>query len=181
MKKAFLFLANGFEEVEALGTVDILRRSSVKVQTISIMDTKEVTGAHEIKVVADLLFSEADFSEGDAFILPGGMPGATNLDASLPLKNLLIEKYKDQKLIAAICAAPLVLGGLGFLKGRKATAYPGFESKLTGAQTSDAAVEVDGNVITGKGPALVFDFGMALVTYLRGKDVAEEVAAGLLL
>lgn len=181
MKHAFLFLANGFEEVEALGTVDILRRSGVDVQTVSITDSKEVTGAHQITVVADVTFAEANFADGDAFILPGGMPGATNLDASVPLKNLLIEKYNDKKLIAAICAAPLVLGGLGFLKGRKATAYPGFEGKLTGATATAAAVEVDENVITGKGPALVFDFGLALVTYLRGQSVAEEVAAGLLL
>lgn len=181
MKKAFLFLANGFEEIEALGTVDILRRSGVNVKTVSISDTKEVIGAHQITVLADVLLNEADFSEGDAFILPGGMPGATNLDASVALKNMLVEKYNNGKLIAAICAAPLVLGGLGFLKGRKATAYPGFESKLIGADATGASVEVDGNVITGKGPALVFDFGLALVTYLRGKDVAEEVAAGLLL
>ena len=117
----------------------------------------------------------------DAFVLPGGMPGSSNLNAYIPLKELLISKYKEEKIIAAICAAPLVLGGLGLLKGRSVTCYSGFDSKLIGATLSGGPVEVDGNIITGKGPGLVFHFGLAIVKALKGTSVAEEVASGLLL
>ena len=181
MKKAIVFLANGFEEMEATGTVDILCRGGVDVKSVSITDDRKVVGAHNMEYMADHLFSEVDFSAVDALILPGGMPGASNLNSCEPLKELLIEHYKQGKTVAAICAAPMVLGGLGFLKGRKATCYPGFEPKLIGAEVTGEAVEVDGNVVTGKGPGLVFNFGLALVTVLRGDAVAEEVAGGLLL
>ena len=181
MKKAIVFLANGFEEMEATGTADILCRGGVDVKSVSITDDRKVVGAHNMEYMADHLFSEVDFSAVDALILPGGMPGASNLNSCEPLKELLIEHYKQGKTVAAICAAPMVLGGLGFLKGRKATCYPGFEPKLIGAEVTGEAVEVDGNVVTGKGPGLVFNFGLALVTVLRGDAVAEEVAGGLLL
>ena len=109
------------------------------------------------------------------------MPGATNLNACAPLRELLQAHYAQGKLVAAICAAPLVLGGLGFLQGRKATCYPGFEDQLTGASVTGEAVEVDDNVITGRGPGLVFNFGLALVAYLQGLEKADEVAEGMLL
>ena len=180
MKKAFVFLATGFEETEAVGTIDVLRRGGIDTTVVSITDKLAVTGAHGLAVVADLLFENADFSEADALVLPGGMPGSNNLNAFEPLKELLIKQYSDKKIVAAICAAPLVLGGLGLLKGHKATCYPGFEDKLTGATVTGNAVETDSNVITGKGPGLVFDFGLALVKTLKNEAVSEEVAAGLL-
>lgn len=181
MKKAIVFLANGFEEMEATGTVDVLRRGGIDTKTVSITDERKVIGAHNMEYTADSVFTETDFSDADALILPGGMPGSSNLNDCEPLKELLIEHYKKEKIVAAICAAPLVLGGLGLLKGRRATCYPGFEPKLIGATVTGEAVEIDGNVITGRGPGLVFNFGLALVSVLKSEAVAEEVAAGLLL
>ena len=181
MKKAIVFLANGFEEMEATGTVDILRRGGVEVQTVSITNDAHVTGAHGMEYIADTVFDVCDFADVDALILPGGMPGSNNLNECEPLKALLLEHYGKGKTVAAICAAPLVLGGLGLLKGRKATCYPSFEPTLIGATPTGEAVEIDGNVVTGKGPGLVFNFGLALVSILQGEAVAEEVAAGLLL
>ena len=175
MKKAIVFLAEGFEEMEAIGTVDILRRGGVNALTASITDDLNVTGAHGIKLVADATLGAL------ALILPGGLPGSTNLNECVPLKEALLEQYRNNKIVAAICAAPLVLGGLGLLKGKKATCYPSFEPKMIGAEATGYATETDGNVITGKGPGLVFNFGLALLKALRGEAVAEEVAAGLLL
>ncbi|RHJ95132.1 DJ-1 family glyoxalase III [Parabacteroides bouchesdurhonensis] len=181
MKKAYVFLATGFEEMEAIGTADVLRRGGIDAKTVSITGEKNVTGSHGMVFVADLLFAETSFSDADALILPGGMPGSTNLNAFEPLKELLLDQYRNHKIIAAICAAPLVLGGLGLLKGRNATCYPGFEPKLIGANVTGGAVEVDGNVITGKGPGLVYNFALTLVAALKGEAVEEEVSAGLLL
>lgn len=181
MKKAIVFLAEGFEEMEATGTVDVLRRGGIETRTVSITSEHKVTGAHGLAILADALLSEIDASDADALVLPGGMPGSKNLNKCEPLKELLIQQYKENKLVAAICAAPLVLGGLGLLKGRKATCYPSFEPTLIGAIVTGEAVEADGNVITGRGPGLVFDFALALVAALKSEAVAEEVAAGLLL
>ena len=176
MKKAIVFLANGFEEMEALGTVDILRRGGIEVTTVSITDNPVVTGAHNVPVTADTTLGKADLAGADALVLPGGMPGAANLNDSEPVKE-----YREGKIVAAICAAPMVLGGLGLLKGRNATCYPGFEPKLIGANVTGEAVEVSDNVITGKGPGLVMNFALALVAAIKSEAVAEEVAAGLLL
>ncbi|MDH6358251.1 DJ-1 family glyoxalase III [Parabacteroides sp. PF5-9] len=181
MKKAFVFLATGFEEMEAVGTIDILRRGGIDTKVVSITGKPVVEGAHGIAVQADGLFETVDFSNADILILPGGMPGSNNLNACEPLKELLIKQYNSGKIVAAICAAPLVLGGLGILKGRKATCYPSFEPQLIGATVVEEPAVTDGNVITGRGPGLVFHFGLAIVQALQGKTVADEVAAGLLL
>lgn len=181
MKKAIVFLAVGFEEMEAVGTVDVLRRGGIETKTVSITSEHKVTGAHGMEFTTDALFSETDFSDADALVLPGGMPGSKNLNECEPLKELLIQQYKQKKIVAAICAAPLVLGGLGLLKGRKATCYPGFEPTLIGAVVTDKPVEVSDHIITGKGPGLVYNFALALLSSLKGDAVAEEVAAGLLL
>ncbi|WP_455640073.1 DJ-1 family glyoxalase III [Parabacteroides sp.] len=180
MKKAFVFLANGFEEMEALGTVDILRRGGIEVTTVSITADPVVTGAHNVPVTADTTLEKAALAGADALILPGGMPGASNLNDSEPVKEALLQQYREGRIVAAICAAPMVLGGLGLLKGRNATCYPGFEPKLIGATVTGEAVEVSDNVITGKGPGLVINFGLALVAAIKNEAVAEEVAAGLL-
>lgn len=181
MKKAIVFLATGFEETEAIGTADVLRRGGVDAKLISITGERKVEGAHHIELMADGILAETDCSDVDALILPGGMPGSTNLDACEPLKELLVEQHKEGKIVAAICAAPLVLGGLGLLKGRRATCYPGFEERMIGATPTGEAAVTDGNVITGKGPSLVFRFGLALLAALKSEAVAEEVAAGMLL
>lgn len=181
MKKAFVFLAEGFEEIEALGTVDVLRRAGIEVTTVSINNDKCVKGAHNITVTADFCFGEASFDGADALILPGGMPGSKNLNECEPLKEALLQQYRENRIVAAICAAPLVLGGLGLLKGKKATCYPGFEPTLIGAEVTGAPVVTDENVITGKGPGFVFTFALALVAAIKGEAVAEEVAAGLLI
>ncbi|MDR1357422.1 MAG: DJ-1/PfpI family protein [Tannerellaceae bacterium] len=181
MKRAVLFLATGFEETEAVGTVDVLRRGEIDVTVVSVTGERAVTGAHDVTLVADALFDEVSYESVDALVLPGGMPGSANLNACEPLKKLLTEHYAKGKTVAAICAAPLVFGGLGFVDGRKATCYPSFEPYLAGARITDEAVAVDGNVITGKGPGLVFDFALAIVSRLQGGEVKASVSAQLLL
>ena len=176
MKKAIVFLANGFEEMEALGTVDILRRGGIEVTTVSITTDPVVIGAHNVPVTAYTTLNNALLNDADALILPGGMPGASNLNDSEAVKEALLGQYREGRIVAAICAAPMVLGGLGLLKGRKATCYPGFEPKLIGANVTGEAVEVSDNVITGKGPGLVMNFGLALVAAIKNDAVAEEVA-----
>jgi len=181
MKKAYLFLATGFEEIEAVSTWDILCRGGIKVYTISITGTHTVLGAHKIPVWTDLLFEDYHCMDGDAYILPGGGPGSQMLNEHEGLKKLFVSQNEQGKLIAAICAAPMVLGGLGLLKEKKAICYPGMESTLEGAILTDQPVVKDGNIITGKGPGLAFDFGLAVLAALQGQEVADNVAADLLL
>jgi 4-methyl-5(b-hydroxyethyl)-thiazole monophosphate biosynthesis len=181
MKKVFIFLADGFEETEAVATIDILRRGGLYAISVSISEKNVVTGAHHIPVVTDQLLAETDFSAGEALVLPGGMPGASNLNNCPELKNRLKQYAAEGKIVAAICAAPLVLGGLDLLQGKKATSYPGFESSLKGAEYEKKPVVKADNIITGRGPGFVFDFALAIVEELQGKAKAEEVATGLLL
>ena len=181
MKKVFIFLADGFEETEAIATLDVMRRGGLDATSVSVTGNLLVTGAHGIAVNADTLFEKANLSAGDMLVLPGGMPGASNLNAHAGLKNVLEQYAASGKKIAAICAAPLVFGGLGLLQGKKATAYPGFESTLKGATYVNSPVVKDGNIITGRGPGFAFQFGLAIVEELQGKAKADEVAEGLLL
>jgi 4-methyl-5(b-hydroxyethyl)-thiazole monophosphate biosynthesis len=182
VKKAYVFLATGFEETEATGTIDVLRRGGVEVTTVSITGKSRVTGAHGIPVEADTLFEDIVREDADALILPGGGPGSQMLNGHAPLKQLLVQYSEQNKLVAAVCAAPLVLGGLGLLKGKKATCYPGIEPELTGAiPATDQPAVTDGNIITGKGPGLIFDFALEVLAALAGKDVAASVASDLLL
>ena len=181
MKNVALFLAKGFEEIEALATVDILRRAEISVQTVSITHGNYVEGAHGIKVTTDTVFADLDFSTVDILVLPGGMPGAKHLNEHEELKEQLKIFAERGNTVAAICAAPMVLGGLGLLEGKKATCYPGFESELTGATTTGNSVEVSGNIITGKGPGFVFDFTLQLVETIAGVEVRKRVQEGLLL
>ena len=181
MENAYVFLATGFEEIEAIGTIDVLKRAGIPTVTVSIMGEKAVTGAHNLTIQADCLLEEVSLIKASALILPGGMPGAANLNDCEALKEALLQQYRENRIVAAICAAPMVLGGLGLLKGRKSTCYPGFEERLIGAEVTGAGVAVDGNVITGKGPGFAFEFGLALVTAIKNDAVAEEVAAGMLL
>ena len=175
--KALLFLVDGFEEIEALAVVDILRRGEVDVQTVSVTGSKEVIGSHRVPVIADMLFEEAMF-DVDVLILPGGTIALNNHEG---LKAQVKAYAETGKYVAAICAAPMVLGGLGLLKGKKATAYPGFEHYLEGAQFVPEKVIVDGNIITGRGPGMTFDFGLTILEILKGKEAAQVVAGQLLL
>ena len=177
----YVFLADGFEEVEALATVDVLRRCGIEVQTVSISYSEEVTGAHGIIVKADKVLDYSMLQDADFLILPGGLPGATNLRDCEALQEVLKQHAAKGGNLAAICAAPMVLGGLGLLEGKEATCYPGFEKYMIGAKPGSLPVVQDGNVITGKGPAVAFAFGLKIAEAIKGKDAAGDVAAGMLL
>lgn len=181
MKKVFIFLADGFEEIEAIAPIDILRRAELDVITVSISDSKTVTGAHGIKVEADQLFTETTFGENDYYVLPGGYDGMLNLSAHHGVNELLKKQHSEGKKLAAICASPSVLGKLGILEGKEAICYPGFEGKLTGAVISKKSVVEDGNVITGKGPGVAVQFALKIVESLKGKETASQVSDSLML
>lgn len=177
----YVFLANGFEDIEALAPVDILRRGGVEVVTVSINDDKKVESAHGITVLADTTFEAVgDFDDADLLVLPGGMPGAKNLNEHKGVKQALLRQHAQGKRIAAICAAPLVFGGLGLLQGRKATCYPGFEGTLTGAEYTAEPVTVDGNIITGKGPGAAMAFGYQLLSYFTDEATVEAMKQGMM-
>jgi len=176
----YVHLATGFEEIEALTIVDILRRADVDVKAVSITGEKLVLGSRDITVQADMLYEDADYEDCEMIVLPGGMPGAANLGAHRGLTDHIKDFAVSGKKVAAICAAPMVLGACGVLEGHEATIYPGMEDQLKGAKPTGANVTVSGNIITGKGPALAMDFALALVEILKGADVRKEVADGLL-
>lgn len=171
MSKVYLFLADGFETVEALAPADVMRRAGIEVVTVSIMGRRNVVSAQNVPVVADALYEDICFCDSDGLVLPGGGTGTDNLSAHEPLRALLVKAHAEGKLVAAICAAPMVFGRIGILKGRKATCYPGCEGDLFGAEYTAAPVEKDGNIITGCGPGVSFDFGFAIVERLCGGDV----------
>jgi DJ-1 family protein len=175
--KVFAFLANGFEETEAVATIDVLRRAEINVITVSISNSKTVTGAHGIPVIADEIFAETDFSTADLLFLPGGMPGTKYLGEHEELKQLLLHQVNSGKKIAAICAAPTVLAKIGILDNKEAICYPGFESDLTNAVISTKTVVKSGNVITGKGPGVTIPFALEIVEELKGKAIANKIAA----
>lgn len=181
MKQLYVFLAAGFEEIEAIATLDILRRASLNVESVSISNDKDVTGAHGITVEADRLFWEVDFSEADMLILPGGMPGTKNLNAHEELKALLLAHSKAGKQLAAICAAPMIMGQLGILEGKEATCYPGNEVHLKGAILSEYMIVQDSNVITASGPGVAAEFALQIVEHYLGDEKMEEISKALLL
>ena len=183
MKESFIFLAHGFEEVEALTAVDILRRAGMPVKTVSITSSLQVTGAHGITVNCDVLYDNTLFANPFFLILPGGLPGAQNLHDFAPLQGLLRQQIDNPEgKIAAICAAPaLVLGDEGLLRGRKATCYPGFESHLRGAEYVDTPVVKDDKFVLGNGPANAMVWALNIVEEAVGTDKAIAVANGLLL
>ena len=174
MKKVYVFLAEGFEEMEAVTPVDLLRRVNVDAKFVSITGSKAVTGAHGITYMADLLFEEIE-EDADMLVLPGGMPGTTNLMAHEGLAELLVKQYDSHKWVAAICAAPMVLGALGIVMGRFATIYPGMEEYLVGADISTEEVVVSGNVITSRAPGTAIPFALKLVEVLVSESYAEHL------
>ena len=181
MKTIFVFLADGFEEIEALAPVDILRRAGLSVKTVSVMDEQVVAGAHGVPVLADVMFDEVNAEDAEMILLPGGLPGATNLDAHQGLSQMILDFAKEEKPLAAICAAPLVFGNRGLLEGKKATCYPGFETYLKGAQYTAALVEKDGNFITGKGPGAAMEFAFTIVEKYCGMDKVNELKQGMMI
>lgn len=182
MKESFVFLAAGFEEIEALTVIDVMRRAGMNVQTVSITSALQVRGAHGVTVNADLLYDNTLFSSPEWLVLPGGMPGATNLFEFSPLQGLLRNQAESKEgRIAAICAAPaVVLGQLGLLKGKKATCYPGFESMVEGAEMVDAPVVVSDKYVLGNGPANALPWALSILKEALGKEAAAKVAAGML-
>lgn len=179
--KVAVFFADGFEEIEAITAVDIIRRSEIEVETISINESNSVKGAHGVIVNTDSVISETgSFEEYDAIVIPGGLPGATNLRDSDKVIEAVRTGFKNEKLVSAICAGPIVLHKAGVLDGKNVTNYPGFEDELSGANPTGKGVEKDSNVITGKGPAYAMDFALEIVEYLAGTDKANEVKDGLL-
>ncbi len=167
----YVFLADGFEEIEALAVVDILRRCGIETKTVSITDSLAVNGTHGVPVTADIKLSDADLDAADALILPGGLPGADNLQACDTLNKALLKAFEDGRIVAAICAAPKVLGALGIVNGKKATCYPGVEGQLTGATYLTDSVVRDGNLITSRGPATATAFAFALAE-AQGVDIS---------
>lgn len=180
MKRVSVFLADGFEEIEGLTVVDVLRRAGVKVNTVSVTGNFVVHGAHQIDVKADVLFDEMDFSGTDMFVLPGGMPGTLNLGKHDGLAGLLRIQNEKGAYIAAICAAPGILGELGLLKGRKACCYPSSEEKLEGAEVVHEPVVQDGHIITSRGMGTAIPFSLKLAELLCGAEKAGQVGKAIL-
>lgn len=183
MRDSFVFLAEGFEEIEALTVIDLLRRAGMPVKTVSITTALQVTGAHGVTVKADLIYDNTLFSGAEWLILPGGMPGASNLYEFGPLEGLLKAQLESKSgRVAAICASPaVVLGQLGLLKGEKATCYPGFEGMLEGAEVIDAPVVVSGRFVLGNGPANAMAWALTIISETLSSQEALKVANGLLL
>ena len=177
--KHYVFLANGFEDLEALSVIDIMRRAGLDVVTVSINETNVVTSAHNVPMMADVLLSEVDFTTEGYLILPGGMPGTTNLwDCELLRENVKVHAEAGLPT-AAICAAPLILGRLGLLEGKVATCYPGFESELKGANCLSDGVVISDNIITAKGPGKSFEFALVIVASLLGAEKANEISSAM--
>ena len=180
MSKVYVFLAEGFEEIEGLTVVDLLRRAKIDTEMVSVMEGRQITGSHGIKVTADSMFADVDFADADVLVLPGGMPGTLNLEANELLMSQVDAFYAQGKLLAAICAAPQVFGAQGVLEGKKATIYPSMEGCLKGAEPQDEIVVVDVKIITSMGPATAMPFALKLIEVLKGAEASEAVASGLL-
>ena len=172
MGTVYAFFADGFEEIEAFTAIDTLRRAGLNVEIVSVTPDEIVVGAHDVSVLCDINFENCDFFDAELLLLPGGMPGAATLDKHEGLRKLILD-------IAAICAAPMVLGKLGLLKGKKATCYPSFEQYLDGAECVNAHVVRDGNIITGMGPGAAMEFALTIVDLLVGKEKVDELVEAM--
>ncbi len=174
----YLFLADGFEEVEALTPLDMLRRAQVPVTTVGV-GGEYICGAHDIVVKADMSAADIDFKDLTAVILPGGMPGTLNLEKSDDVQRAIAYAMENDLTVAAICAAPSILGHAGYLKGRKATCFPGFEDDLLGADVSDDSFVWDGNALTAKGAGVALDFAFELVKRLVSEEKSAEIRGAI--
>lgn len=169
-------LAEGFEEIEAVSIIDILRRAEIETLVVSVTDKREVTGSHSISFTADTLFDEVDYDQVKMIVLPGGMPGAKNLNNHPGLGKQILRFYSEGKPLGAICAAPIVFGNLQILKNKKATCYPGYEDQLIGANVTGNEIEVTGNIVTGKGAGVAIPFALRIVEMLKSKQLADSLA-----
>ncbi len=176
MSKVCVFFGTGYEEIEALTVVDILRRAGVETDMVSVMGERTVMGSHQIPVVMDKLLSEVDFDSVDVLVLPGGLAGTKNLEACEALMEKVDAFVTEGKTVCAICAAPSILGHRGHLKGKKAIAYPGFEDQLTGAQVVCEPAVRDGNIITGRGMGCSIPFALEILKYLTDEQTAKAMA-----
>lgn len=180
MAKVYEFIANGTEEVEALIPVDVLRRAGVDIVIVSATGDKVVTSAHGVNIVADALVEDVDVSDADLLMIPGGIPGAPNLCAHPIVRDMIQKQYEAGKLVSAICAGPMIFGSLGIAKGKRCTCYPGCEGDIAEAEYTAELVTVDGNVITGEGPAAAFPYAYTLCEILCGKEMAEQLKQGMM-
>ena len=173
----YMIFKDGFEETEAIGTWDFIKRSGLEIITLS--DSGEVTGTHGLKIKTDKTLDEAVTDGLMGVILPGGQPGSDNLFKCEKTKKLIYYAYENKLMLGAICAAPYILGEAGFLNGKRATCFPGFEDHLKGAEYTASLVERDGNIITAKGMGASFDFGFKIVEYFKGTDMALKIKEGI--
>ncbi|NLM50792.1 MAG: DJ-1/PfpI family protein [Clostridiaceae bacterium] len=174
----YVFLAEGFEEIEAITFVDVLRRANVDVKTVGVTG-KEVTGSHGIKLTADILIDEVNRDDLQMIYLPGGMPGAKNLSENEKVSDIIKYAHENKKYIAAICAAPFILGKSGLLKGVSATCYPGFEKDLIGANITKSDYVFDQNILTGKGPGVALEFSLFAASLFIGKAAANRISGAM--
>lgn len=174
----YVFLADGFEIIEALAPVDMMTRAGIEVKTVGVTG-ELVKSSCGVSVKSDITIDEFDFYKVEAIVLPGGMPGTLNLENNTAVQRAIDNAVNIKVLICAICAAPSILGHKGLLSGRKATCFPGFEEALEGAQLSDSYVVRDGNYITARGAGVCIDFGLEIVKYLKGGELADKIRASI--
>lgn len=177
----YVHLAEGVEEIEAVTIVDVLRRGGIEVKTVSISSDKLVTGAHDIVIAADMVYEEADYSSCDMIVLPGGMPGTKHLEEHQGLAEKIKQFVQENRYVAAICAAPMILGRLSLLEGKRATIYTDMEEHLKGAIFVEDPVVVDGRLITSRGPGTAAEFSLKLVELLKGAQEAENLRKAMIL
>lgn len=177
MKDVYVFMAEGFEEIEGLTVVDLLRRAGIDTHTVSIADDKRVKGAHKIIVEADMLFDEVDFDHAAMLVLPGGAPGTNNLESHEELLDAILDFHKKGKKIAAICAAPSILANLGILDGIQATGYPSYEDRIKakGVKFSYDQVVISDNIITSRGLGTAIPFSLAIISELMDKETSDKI------
>ena len=175
MSRTAIFFATGYEEIEALTVVDILRRAGEEITMVSVTDERSVTSSHGVEVTMDKVLSEVNFDETDVIVLPGGMPGTKNLEACAALMEQVDAFVQAGKSVAAVCAAPSILGHRGHLNGKKACSFPDMESQLEGAEVLREPAVIDGNIITGRGMGAAIPFGLAILEKLQGKEAAEAM------
>lgn len=167
----YIFIGKGFEEIEAITTIDLLRRANIALRLVSLEDELTVMGAHQVQVICDCLFKDTDFQDAETLILPGGAVDYFSREA---LHEVLLQHNAENKRIAAICAAPSILGHLGILKGKQAVCYPGFEKYLGESYLGGLVVESK-NIITAKGPGLSSDFAFCIIERLAGEEIADQI------
>lgn len=177
----YLYLADGFEETEAVAVYDILKRADFDVKTVAVASADSIVSSNKkLRIIADLCEDEADVSEAEMIVLPGGMPGVENLYKSDYVKAAVLEMYSSQKYIAAICAAPIILGRMNLTKNKTIAVYPGFESEFQDTYMTDENVAIDGKIITANAVGGAFDFGLKIVEVLKGKEQAENLKRQML-